>query len=87
MRLHFPLSVFLASTLIAASSDIDEAFLGNLAEGETHVFKRDATITPRDVELAERDGVDLGQSKIPCFSVIIIARLIRYSVSALDDQA
>ncbi|KAL2204870.1 hypothetical protein CC79DRAFT_1370687 [Sarocladium strictum] len=35
--------------------------MNNLADGETHVFKRDAEVPPHVIELAERDNIDLSQ--------------------------
>lgn len=67
MRLTSLIPAFLAATLVSASPDIDEGFLDDLADGDVHVFRRDDVITPRDIELAERDNVDLGQSTSALF--------------------
>jgi hypothetical protein len=52
----------MASTLASALPDTDESFLDHLDDGTVHVFKRDVTISSRDIELAKRDGVDPNQS-------------------------
>lgn len=70
MRFTSLLPAFLASTLASASPDLEERFLEHLADGDVHVFKRDAIITPRDIELAERDNIDLNQSMSALISMM-----------------
>lgn len=61
MRFLTLLPAFLAPIMVSASPDIENN-LDYLAEDEIHVYKRDSVITARDIELAERDGVDLNES-------------------------
>lgn len=61
MRLLSLIYAFLASSLVAASPEI-ETILESLAEDEIHIFKRDSAVTARDIELAERHNIDLSQS-------------------------
>ena len=70
MRFISLLPVFVASTLGSALPDIEERALHHLADGEVHVLKRDAIITPRDIELAARDNVDPNQSISTLFSMM-----------------
>lgn len=61
MRLTALLPAFLASTLVAASPEI-ETILDSLVEDEAHIYKQDAAISARDIELAERHDIDLNES-------------------------
>jgi hypothetical protein len=81
------LASVMASPLAAPSPDIDESFLDHLTDGEAHVIKRSATISARDVELAQREGVDLGQSKFELSPLTESTTRMMSSVSTLRRQA
>ncbi|KAF5984973.1 hypothetical protein FCOIX_2316 [Fusarium coicis] len=68
MRFSCLLPALMASAEASALPDTDESFLDHLDDGTVHVFKRDATISSRDIELAKRDGVDPNQ--MYCHSMI-----------------
>lgn len=93
MYLTSLIPALLASILVAATPITDEGFLDHLAEGEMHVFKRDSTLTSRDVELAQRDGVDLSKSMSSIISVYLPGAnsgndlIILNSVSTRHGQA
>ncbi len=84
----YPACVLLA--LASASPNDEDILLNDLVEDEIHVFKRDALITPRDVELAQRDGIDLDESKFTFILLVLIRSNIkptvyRHSVIKRDD--
>lgn len=56
-------ALFPALLAVALGSPMLDSHLDSLADGEVHIFKRDAVISPRDVELAKRNDVNLEESE------------------------
>lgn len=57
---NFLLTILAAAPAMARAMPTMESDPGHI---ETIVFKRDAVLTPRDLELAKRHGVDVNKSK------------------------